>query len=309
MKDGRAGAGPTKRTGRSLAALGALLVLLAGPSKRAAAQDSAGASTTEDAEAPALFEAGRIAFADGRFADANGHFRRAHQLSGRAGLLFNIGQTEDRLRHEAEALAAFEAFVQQVPDAPNRREVEGRIRVLREAVAEEAAAGARAAEQAQSREEALRQDAARQLAAREDELRGEAAQREDEAHRRAAAATQEADAARRAAETAEAGRAAAERAAADAEARARSSTVSVVRTSDGEDAASVAVVDPLAASAPTAASSGGGIESQWWFWTILGAAAAGGVTTAVLLSSGGVTYTAYTPGETGVVLTLTGTMP
>jgi tetratricopeptide (TPR) repeat protein len=87
---------------------------------------------SRDAEARGLFEAGRAAFNDGRFEDALGYFRRAYELSGRADLLYNIGNTADRLRREGEALDAFEQYLREVPSSPNRREVEGRVRVMRE---------------------------------------------------------------------------------------------------------------------------------------------------------------------------------
>jgi tetratricopeptide (TPR) repeat protein len=88
-----------------------------------------------DTEAHALFEAGRTAFSAGRFADALAHFQGAYDLSHRAVLLYNIGQCHDRLRHDAEALAAFEGFIAANPDSPQRGEVDSRIAILREALA------------------------------------------------------------------------------------------------------------------------------------------------------------------------------
>lgn len=91
------------------------------------------------AEAGGLFEAGRAAFADGRFKDALRYFEQSHDLSLRSELLYNIGSAADRLQREEQALRAFEEYVQRLPEAPNRREVEGRIRVLREHIAREQA--------------------------------------------------------------------------------------------------------------------------------------------------------------------------
>ena len=92
-----------------------------------------------ETEARALFEAGRQAFTDGRFEDALQRFSQSYELSHRAELLFNIGQAADRLRRDAEALAAFERYLALLPEAANRREVEGRIAVLRQASAERGA--------------------------------------------------------------------------------------------------------------------------------------------------------------------------
>jgi tetratricopeptide (TPR) repeat protein len=105
-----------------------------------------------DEQARALFEQGRTAFAEARFADALEFFRRAHALSQRHVLLYNIGQAADRLRLDREALEAFDLYLAEVPDAPNRVEVETRVGVLRETIA---------------REEALRAEAARPASADE----------------------------------------------------------------------------------------------------------------------------------------------
>jgi tetratricopeptide (TPR) repeat protein len=94
------------------------------------AQDDA-----HDAEAHAMFEAGRIAFADGRFSDALSSFQRAYDLSHRPALLYNIGQCHDRMRQDSEALTAFEQFLSLVPDAPQAAEVRGRVAFIREAAA------------------------------------------------------------------------------------------------------------------------------------------------------------------------------
>lgn len=94
-----------------------------------------GTSEARDEEARSLFQAGRTAFGDGRYADARDYFRRAYELSGRAELLYNVGTAEDRLRNDEAALEAFEAFLAAQPEAANRTEIEGRIAVLREAIA------------------------------------------------------------------------------------------------------------------------------------------------------------------------------
>lgn len=97
-----------------------------------------------DTEARALFEQGRTAFGEARFADALDLFRRAHTLSGRHALLYNIGQSADRLRLDREALEAFERYLAEVPDAENRVEVETRVAVLRETIARDEALRAEA---------------------------------------------------------------------------------------------------------------------------------------------------------------------
>jgi tetratricopeptide (TPR) repeat protein len=95
------------------------------------AQESPRDSEVADTQARAHYETGERAYREGRFADAIQAFRRAHELSDRPELLFNIGQAADRLDHHAAAAEAFEAYLRERPNAPNRSYVEGRLSVLR----------------------------------------------------------------------------------------------------------------------------------------------------------------------------------
>lgn len=100
----------------------------------AVAASSAHAQTddaSQDAEARQLYEAGVVAFEAGRYENALEAFQSAHELSGRPELLYNIGQSADRLRRNAAALDAFEGFVEARPDHPNAAAVRRRIEVLR----------------------------------------------------------------------------------------------------------------------------------------------------------------------------------
>lgn len=129
---------------RSLLRLAALFVLSATPTAMWAPAAVAQVTTSDalDEEARSLFEAGRSAYGDGRFDEALGHFRRSYELSHRPQLLYNIGQCQDRLRHDAEALATFEEFLTALPDAPQRAEVAARLEILRTAVERDRAAEA-----------------------------------------------------------------------------------------------------------------------------------------------------------------------
>ena len=93
------------------------------------------AQPDSDQLARTRFEQGREAYKDGRYRDAWAYFHEAYQLSGRPELLFNIGQTADRLGQEEDALRAFNMYLEQLPNAENRRDVENRVRALRERVA------------------------------------------------------------------------------------------------------------------------------------------------------------------------------
>lgn len=76
-----------------------------------------------------------MAYNDGRVADALGYFQRSYALSQRPALLFNIATAHERLRHDAEAIAAYRAYLERVPDADNRRFVEERIAFLESSTA------------------------------------------------------------------------------------------------------------------------------------------------------------------------------
>lgn len=87
-----------------------------------------------DKRARTEFEHGRKAFDEGDYRGAWGFFHNAYRLSGRAQLLFNIGQTADRLGRDSEALQAFKMYLERLPKADNERDVENRIRALEERV-------------------------------------------------------------------------------------------------------------------------------------------------------------------------------
>jgi hypothetical protein len=109
------------------------------PSPAAArANDKARPAQTEaDRRARDLFEEGRAAFSDGQYRDAWENFREAYILSKRPELLYNVGQSADRMRLDGDALAAFKLYLEKLPNAHNRREVESRIAYLEDQLARE----------------------------------------------------------------------------------------------------------------------------------------------------------------------------
>lgn len=127
------------RFGWCLVGLAAMLATSASASAQAPDQSPDGSEqqvSERDEEARGLFLAGSAALDHGHFDEALDYFQRAYQLSGRPGLLFNIGHTAQRLRRDELALQSFEQYLQEVPDAENRDAVEARIRLLRDAIAD-----------------------------------------------------------------------------------------------------------------------------------------------------------------------------
>jgi len=110
--------------------------------------------SASDGDARASFQLGQTAFEQGRYQDALVLFQQAYDLSGRAQLLYNIGQAADRVRDDQRALAAFERFLRDVPDSPQHVSTRARVDVLRAEIAEDEARESAAAEAAVAREAA-----------------------------------------------------------------------------------------------------------------------------------------------------------
>lgn len=111
----------------------------------AAAQDTPALTVEQREEARDAFEAGRAAFAAGQYESALDHFERAYAITPAPELLYNIGQSADRLREDERALEAFRGYLDALPEAEDRAAVEARIVALERTLAERRDAGERAA--------------------------------------------------------------------------------------------------------------------------------------------------------------------
>jgi tetratricopeptide (TPR) repeat protein len=105
----------------SLLALGTLL--FAAP---AAAQ-----SEEDEQRARVHFEAGRLHYEEGRFARAAEEFEQAHELSGKADLLYNVFIARRDAGQIEGAVEALETYLTEVPDQPNRSKLEARLAGMR----------------------------------------------------------------------------------------------------------------------------------------------------------------------------------
>lgn len=119
-----------------------------------------------DQAARLTFQRAREAFVNGDYEEALRLFRQAYELSPRPVLLYNIAATLDRLRRDAEAVDALQAYLEADPDAPERAEIEARIRVLQAGIAEREAEDA--ARDAERRQQEAALDAERERLAAED---------------------------------------------------------------------------------------------------------------------------------------------
>ncbi len=96
------------------------------------------------AEAKGAFDLGTRAYADGEFETALASFRRAYELTSSPDLLYNIATVSDRMRRDADALQAYEGYLEARPTSSDREHVESRIAVLRQAIEARRRAGIQA---------------------------------------------------------------------------------------------------------------------------------------------------------------------
>jgi tetratricopeptide (TPR) repeat protein len=87
---------------------------------------------TDDERARTHFEAGRSYYEQAQYEDATREFQESYDLSGRAELLLNISQSEERALHYDAAIDAARRYLAAIPTADNRKTVEERIASLQE---------------------------------------------------------------------------------------------------------------------------------------------------------------------------------
>ncbi len=97
-------------------------------------------SPAADREAREHFERGRDAFTQGDYPLAAGEFELAYALSRRSALQYNIGTAYERLHRWGEARQAFQRYLDGNPAAPDRPEIEARLRVISAELTRQAAA-------------------------------------------------------------------------------------------------------------------------------------------------------------------------
>ncbi|MCB9549797.1 MAG: tetratricopeptide repeat protein [Myxococcales bacterium] len=121
------------------------------------------AQGTARTQAQQIFSRGEQAFANKQYADALKAFEEAYLLDPVPVLLYNIGRAHEELRQFDEAGRFFQRYLDRVPDASDRKQVEQRLALLRSAArAQSDADSARAeAERAKADAEKARADAAK----------------------------------------------------------------------------------------------------------------------------------------------------
>jgi hypothetical protein len=114
-----------------LAAALACALVASAPSTAAAQTGERLSAAEADRRALTLYEEGSAAFAREDYSTAAARFEAAFTLSPRPRILYNLGVTYDRMGIPQQAVDAYERFLHQLPNAPERAQVEERLRVLR----------------------------------------------------------------------------------------------------------------------------------------------------------------------------------
>jgi tetratricopeptide (TPR) repeat protein len=114
------------RWGRLLAAL----VLLAVPAGNAPARAQTAPPADSASRAREHAAQGRRLYDLRRYDEAIPQFEQAYRLDNDPAHLYNIAQAHRLANHVPEAIAGYRAYLDRLPDAPNRRDVEGRIAEL-----------------------------------------------------------------------------------------------------------------------------------------------------------------------------------
>jgi tetratricopeptide (TPR) repeat protein len=112
---------------------------------------SASARADATAQAREHFERGKTLYDLGRFADAARVFESAYEAKNDAAILFNVAQAYRFAGNHTKALLTYRAFLRNVPDTPNRAQVEKNIDDLQALVAKQAPPQAPASQPAASK--------------------------------------------------------------------------------------------------------------------------------------------------------------
>lgn len=125
-----------------LAGLGAGLALgpmaepaLAQPAAPAAPAEQPAKAPSAQEQAAANFKAGRALFKKGKYREAADRFQAAYNLDPAPILLYNLARAYEEVPDPERAISFYESYLQRVPDAEDRKDVEYRIGLMRKTIA------------------------------------------------------------------------------------------------------------------------------------------------------------------------------
>ncbi|MCP4606773.1 MAG: tetratricopeptide repeat protein [Proteobacteria bacterium] len=83
------------------------------------------------ARAKELYLEGKAHFQEGRYDEAKAAFTESYNLSGESALLYNLGITAEQLGDKERAIAYYEIYLEELPDATDAEDVKKRLERLR----------------------------------------------------------------------------------------------------------------------------------------------------------------------------------
>ncbi|HEX5062856.1 MAG TPA: tetratricopeptide repeat protein [Kofleriaceae bacterium] len=95
------------------------------------------ATADKEAEAKAHYDKGISHYNLGEFDPAITEFKAAYAISSKPGLLFNVAQSYRLKKDYEQALYFYQTYLRLKPDAPNRQDVEDRMKEMQDAIEEQ----------------------------------------------------------------------------------------------------------------------------------------------------------------------------
>jgi tetratricopeptide (TPR) repeat protein len=90
-----------------------------------------GSAAEENAEAKAAYQDGKAHYEAGRYQEAMDAFTKAYNLTSEPNLLFNLAAAAERLGENDRAIAYYEVYLEEIPNAPDADEVRANIERLK----------------------------------------------------------------------------------------------------------------------------------------------------------------------------------
>ena len=110
----------------------ALLASILGAATAAHAQEAGPAKTADpNAEAATHYREGVAAYEAGKFAEALAAFTEAYNLSAETDLLYNLGACSEKVGDRDKAIAYYQLYLEEKPDAEDAAEVQARLQAIR----------------------------------------------------------------------------------------------------------------------------------------------------------------------------------
>ncbi|MBN2804817.1 MAG: hypothetical protein JXR91_17105 [Deltaproteobacteria bacterium] len=85
----------------------------------------------DEKEAKIHYKKGMSLFNEQKYVEAEGEFKEAYNISGKSGLLYNLGVCNEKIPDKEKAIAYFQLYLEELPDASDSEDVKKRIEILK----------------------------------------------------------------------------------------------------------------------------------------------------------------------------------